>query len=105
MRIDPSLSPPVHQYGKLVHAAQLAWPLPDDWGDDHITTRPPRPAPTGPTQRSAHLPDFAALQQQLAAHKNLTLQLLWQEYRHAHPDGCSYSRIQPKQLRVRTAGT
>ena len=38
------------------------------------------------------LPDFASIHSQLREHKNLTLQLLWEEYRQANPDGYHYSR-------------
>jgi transposase len=32
-------------------------------------------------------PDFAAVHEQLQRHKHVTLQLLWEEYRQASPDG------------------
>src|SRR5882724_4776747 len=37
--------------------------------------------------------DFAAIHEQLHGHKYVTLQLLWEEYREAHPDGYRYSRF------------
>ncbi len=37
--------------------------------------------------------DFNQLRTQLQTHKHLTLQLVWEEYREAHPDGYSYSRF------------
>jgi hypothetical protein len=39
----------------------------------------------------AAAPDFARLHEELRCHRHLTLQLLWEEYRQAHPDG--YSRF------------
>ena len=38
-------------------------------------------------------PDFAAVHEQLQTHKHVTLQLLWEEYIEAHPDGYRYSRF------------
>jgi hypothetical protein len=46
------------------------------------TPPPPRP-----------LPDFASIHDQLRQHRHLTLQLLWVEYRQAHPDGYGYSHF------------
>lgn len=37
-------------------------------------------------------PDWQAIHEELAKHKNLNLQFLWEEYRAQHPDGLSYSR-------------
>lgn len=82
----------VHDYLARAARAGLAWPLPDGWDDDQIHaalfggvagSRPPE-RPT---------PDFAALQQQRQTHRHVTLQLLWEEYRAAHPDGYQYSRF------------
>lgn len=41
------------------------------------------------------LPDVASIHQQLKQHKkgNLTLRLLWEEYREAHPDGYGYTQF------------
>jgi len=39
------------------------------------------------------LPDFADLHDELQRHKHTTLQLLWEEYRAANPDGYGYSRF------------
>ena len=38
-------------------------------------------------------PDFGAIRGQLQTHRNLTLQLVWEEYREDHPDGYRYSRF------------
>src|SRR6516162_3709958 len=38
-------------------------------------------------------PDWAQIHQDLQTHKNLTLQLVWQEQREANPDGYGYSRF------------
>ena len=41
---------------------------------------------------SASEPDWSLVQEELAKHKNLNLQFLWEEYRAQYPDGLSYSR-------------
>ena len=38
-------------------------------------------------------PDFAAIHEQLRSHRHVTLQLLWEEYRQANPDGYRYSPL------------
>src|SRR4030095_865434 len=43
--------------------------------------------------REPRLPDFAAVHDELRRHKHVTLQLLWQEYKEANPDGYQYSRF------------
>jgi transposase len=54
----------------------------------------PRPEPAAvekPTART--LPDLASIHEQLRSNKYVTLQLLWEEYRQANPDGYRYSRF------------
>ena len=38
-------------------------------------------------------PDWKAIQEELAKHKNLNLQYMWEDYRAQHPNGLSYSRF------------
>ena len=38
-------------------------------------------------------PDWKAIHEELAQHKNLNLQFMWEEYRKQNPDGLSYSRF------------
>jgi hypothetical protein len=46
------------------------------------------PASVGrPRQTTRCWPDFAEARRQLQAHKHLTLQLVWEEYRETQPDG------------------
>lgn len=71
-------------------AAGLSWPLPEDQDDaalEVLLYPPPRPA-----SERRPLPDCAALHKELR-HKGVTLLLLWQEYKTAHPDGYQYSRF------------
>ena len=83
----------VFDYLKRAEAAGLRWPLPDDWDDErlerslfaygeHQQRSPERPQP-----------DFESIHEQLQRHSNLTLALLWEEYRQAQPDGYGYSRF------------
>jgi transposase len=83
----------VHDYLKRAQAAGLTWPLPEGWDDRRLEEalfglgvrhlyENPRPAP-----------DFARLHEELQRHPHLTLQLAWEEYRQAHPDGYAYSRF------------
>jgi transposase len=82
----------VHGYLKAAAAAGVSWPLPPDWDDRRLqavicgTARPTR------TWRKGELPDFVAIREELQTHRNLTLQLVWDEYREQHPDGYRYSR-------------
>jgi len=41
--------------------------------------------------RQRSQPDWKAIHQQLQQHRHLTLQLVWEEYRQAHPEGYRYS--------------
>ena len=38
-------------------------------------------------------PDWHAINEELAKHKKLNLQFMWEEYREQHPEGLSYSRF------------
>ena len=83
----------VHRYLEKAAAAGLSWPLPEDL-DDHRLEELLFPAAVGrPSQSTRSLPDFAEVRRQLQAHKHLTLQLVWEEYRETQPDGYGYSRF------------
>lgn len=85
----------VHKYLKRAEAVGLSWPLPEGWDEAKVeATLFPRPESSGPPQKpSQALPDFAAIHEQLRSHKHLTLELLWEEYREANPQGYRYSRF------------
>ena len=72
-------------------AAELGWPLPDDLTESALEALlfPPHPPP-GTHQRS--VPDWKYIHAELSR-KGVTLQLLWLEYKEAHPDGFQYSRF------------
>src|SRR5262249_51460354 len=46
-----------------------------------------------PSRRIHPPPDFVAIHEQLQSHKDLILEVLWQEYRKTEPGGCGYSRF------------
>jgi hypothetical protein len=83
----------IHEYLKAAPRAGVSLPLPAEWNEQQLESalsRKPRP---GAKTRQAAQPDFPSIRRQLQAHRNLTLQLLWDESREAHPeDGYSYSR-------------
>lgn len=83
----------VHRYLKLAEAAQLRWPLPEDLSEQKLEQLlfGGRSAP--PSRRLHPAPDFAAMHGELENHKDLTLELLWQEYKRNDPDGYGYSRF------------
>lgn len=72
-------------------AAGLSWPLPAELDEVSLERRlyPPQPVPSS-ERRS--LPDCAAIHKELKSRKNVTLQLLWEEYKQANPWGYAYSR-------------
>jgi transposase len=83
----------VHRYLERAAAAHLGWPLPDDLDEQQLDELlfPNRPLRTAAQPRPGI--DFAQLHSQLQAHKHLTLQLMWEEYRETHPHGYGYSRF------------
>ena len=89
----------VHKYLKAAAAAGVSWPLPSDWDErrvEEVVSGAPRPATAW---RKTEAPDFHAVRQQLQLHRNLTLQLIWEEYRADHPAGYGYSRAIHRLLR------
>jgi transposase len=83
----------VHDYLERFHAAGLSWPLPAEMSETELE-RKLFPADSGAAKPgSKALPDFATILEELRRHKHTTLQLLWEEYRTAHPDGYGYSRF------------
>jgi transposase len=83
----------VHDYVSAAQAAGVKWPLPENWGDQQIgqTLFPQQSAPEA--WRKHAEPDWGGIQKELQIHKNLTLQLVWQEQRESNPDGYGYSRF------------
>jgi hypothetical protein len=82
----------VHEYLSAAQAAGVQWPLPEHWGDPEIERAlfPQRPAPA--VWRKHPEPDWGRIHEELQTHKDLTLQLVWQEARENDPEGYGYSR-------------
>jgi len=80
----------IGDYIRRFEAAALSWPLPDELTEQALEARLfPRPS-VPPSQRTP--PDFAYVHRELRR-KGVTLSLLWQEYKAAHPDGVQYSHF------------
>lgn len=80
----------VRRYLQRTTAAGLSWPLPADLDDAALEKKLfPAPPVAGPEERP--LPDCAAIHKELKSRKNVTLQLLWEEYKEAYPLGYNYS--------------
>ena len=84
----------VKEYQERANKAGLAWPLPDTLSDQELEQKlfPPPLLLEAPAKA---LPDFEYIYQELKTHKkfNLTLDLLWREYKEQHPEGYQYSQF------------
>jgi len=85
----------VAEYLMRARAAGLSWPLPGELDEATIETKlfahgsgKGRAAKGQPP-----MPDCEHIHRELQSHKHVTLQLLWQEYKEAHPDGYQYSQF------------
>lgn len=80
----------VQRYLQRMETSGLPWPLPAELDDAHLDQRlfPPAPA-TSPQERP--IPDWGVVHQELKSGKNVTLQLLWEEYKQSYPQGYAYS--------------
>ena len=95
----------VHRYLQKAAAAGLTWPLPDDIDDRRLEDLLFSKAAGRPNKTTRSLPDFAEVRRQLQAHKHLTLQLLWEEYRETQLAGYGYSRYVAAVFMLRTEPT
>ena len=79
-------------YLQRAEVAGLAWPLPEGLADSELQAKllGGPVAETGAPNKE--VPQWPKIHEQLRR-KGVTLQLLWQEYRQAHPDGFQYSRF------------
>ena len=92
-KIAASLSIGVTAAGDCMRRARragLIWPLPQDLSDAALELRLYPPPPAAATNQRPQ-PDWAAIHRELRR-PGVTLQLLWEEHRGAHPDGYGYSR-------------
>jgi transposase len=83
----------VSDYLQWAEAASLHWPEVADWEESRLLAAFGPEAPTERARSRLPLPDFAGLHAELQQHKHLTLQLAWEEYCGAHPEGYRYSRF------------
>src|ERR1700683_4494582 len=83
----------VHEYLAAAHAAGVKWPLAEDWDDRQIEQAlfPQRRAAA--VWRKHPEPDWTQIHQELQTHRDLALQLVWQEARESSPEGYGYSRF------------
>jgi len=92
-KIAASLSIGVTTAGDIirrVRRAGLSWPLPENLSDEAIERLVYPPTPITAKDRRPQ-PEWAAVHRELRR-PGVTLQLTWEEYREAHPDGYGYSR-------------
>jgi transposase len=80
----------VQRYLQRAAASNISWPLPEQLDDTQLERLlfPPA-APSGGEAKP--LPDFIKIHQELKSHRNVTLQLLWQEFKEQQPNGVNYS--------------
>jgi len=81
----------VGEYERRLAAAGLSWPLPEGLSDTDLEQclYPPSSALQVPGERRP-VPNWAVIHQELRK-PGVTLALLWEEYRTAHPQGFAYS--------------
>ena len=80
----------VAEYLRRAELAGLSWPLPPELTDSELEAR--LFPPTAPSKVARPLPVWSEVQAELRR-KSVTLQLLWLEYKEAHPDGLQYSQF------------
>lgn len=82
----------VNDYLQRAESAHLTWPLPEGLGEPDLEQKlfAQRPEPDTAPARMA--PDWLRIHAELRR-PNVTLRLLWQEYRQADPAGLQYSRF------------
>jgi hypothetical protein len=73
-------------------ASKLEWPLADGLTDTALELELYGVAAKRGSERGRHEPDWAVVNRELKR-KHVTLQVLWDEYTEAHPDGYRYSRF------------
>jgi len=85
----------VWRFLERAEAVQVSWPLPPELDDTALEKRlfppPPPGRPLGPAGPRPQ-PDYASIHKELRK-PNVTLQLLWEEYKQEHPTGYGHSRF------------
>lgn len=80
----------VAEYLRRAELAGVNWPLSPELTDSALEAR--LFPPTAPSKVARPLPVWSEVQAELRR-KGMTLQLLWLEYKEAHPDGLQYSQF------------
>lgn len=83
----------VTKYLERAAVAGFAWPLPADISEAEIEHRLFGERTHVPRRGSRPAPDWARVHDELQEHRNVTLRLLWEEYKKAEPGGYQYSRF------------
>ena len=83
----------VHEYLERAKIAGISWPLPEGWDEAKLESALFESAPPRPADPEKVAPDFAAIHEQKQRHRHVTMQLLWEEYKAANPEGYGYSRF------------
>ncbi len=81
----------VHECLRRAKSANLSWPLPDDLDDETLEQRLYPPPRRRTTEERGEL-DWVKVHEEMKR-KNVTLMLLWSEYREQYPEGLSYSQF------------
>ena len=80
----------VGEYLRRAKVAGVSWPVPEALDDAGLERRLFPALPSSHTSRP--LPDWSEVRRELRG-KNVTLALLWEEYKAIHPEGLQYSRF------------
>jgi len=82
----------VHLYLERAAAAGIGWPLPEGLSEEELEAKLFGNQPVrAKAVRGRPQPDWKTIHEQLQQHRHLTLQLVWEEYGQAHPEGYRYS--------------
>ena len=81
----------VGKYVQRAREAGLSWPLPESMTDEKLE-RCLFPSACAAEDGARFVPDWAEVHRQLAG-KGVTLQLVWEEYKEAHPKGFQYTQF------------
>jgi transposase len=81
----------VHEYLKRAAYAGLSWPLPEDLDEEHLYVRLYPEDKQAAFKVAEAIPDFKKVHEELKK-RNVTLRLLWTEYRETYPQGYGYSQ-------------
>ncbi len=81
----------VSKYVRRAQEMGLSWPLPADLSEEELE-RLLFPSPQALHEGTKVVPDWTDVHQQLKR-KDVTLRLVWEEYRQSHPDGLQYSQF------------